>query len=200
MNTDFRQAKFLLSVAKFTQLPADDGCEIAFAGRSNAGKSSVLNVLTDQKSLARVSKTPGRTQLINFFQLTEHQRLVDLPGYGYAQVAESVKRHWQNLLDNYLNKRQCLTGLVVIMDIRHPLKEFDQHMLAWAEQKQLAVHIVLNKSDKLGRSGSNQAKFKVLKAVGKSDRVTCQTFSALKKDGLTELQEQLTRWLNPSDF
>ena len=133
------------------QCPNDDGCEIAFAGRSNAGKSSAINTLTRNKGLARTSKTPGRTQLINFFQLDEGKRLVDLPGYGYAKVPIAMKRKWDKHLAEYLQLRQSLAGLILLMDIRHPLQEFDLQMLNWAAQAGLPVHILLTKSDKLKR-------------------------------------------------
>ncbi|MGK0335481.1 MAG: GTP-binding protein, partial [Candidatus Azotimanducaceae bacterium] len=150
-NVPLSEATFLKSAATLQQCPADLGAEVAFCGRSNAGKSSALNCLTDQKKLARTSKTPGRTQLINFFSLSESLRLVDLPGYGYAKVPPKMKAEWQRNLDDYLRGRDSLRGLIQVMDIRHPLREFDKLMLEWSESAELPVHILLTKADKLKR-------------------------------------------------
>ena len=147
----FAKAQFLLSAPTLSQCPDDTGCEVAFAGRSNAGKSSAINVLTRQGKLARTSKTPGRTQLINFFSLTEHCRLVDLPGYGYAKVPKAVKQRWDEHLAEYLQRRQSLRGLILLMDVRHPLQDFDRQMVLWADQSDMPVHILLTKADKLKR-------------------------------------------------
>ncbi len=194
---NYQNAKFLLSVANLSQLPVDEGAEVAFVGRSNAGKSSVLNQLTQNKSLARVSKTPGRTQHINLFGMDEERRLADLPGYGYAKVPPSVKQQWQKLLDEYLRTRECLKGLILVMDIRHPLKEFDQHMLAWSNQCNLAVHVLLNKSDKLTQSGASKTLREVKEALSVyANPVTVQTFSALKGKGVKELRAQLDEWFD----
>ena len=133
LNPLYRQAQFLTSAAALNQLPPDEGIEVAFAGRSNAGKSTVLNVLTGQRQLARTSKTPGRTQLINLFTLDEHRRLVDLPGYGFAQVPQSVKLRWQETLSQYLEQRDCLKGLILLMDSRHPLQALDLNLLDWGD-------------------------------------------------------------------
>ncbi|MES9938030.1 MAG: ribosome biogenesis GTP-binding protein YihA/YsxC, partial [Sedimenticola sp.] len=146
MNPFYHQARFLTSAAKLNQSPADEGIEVAFAGRSNAGKSSAINTLCQQRNLARTSKTPGRTQLLNFFTLDEQRRLVDLPGYGYAKVAEKVKLQWQKELAAYLEQRQSLRGIILLVDVRHPLKEFDQQMLDWSAQIDLPVHILLTKA------------------------------------------------------
>ncbi len=147
-----RKAEFLMSAPKLALCVEDTGYEIAFAGRSNAGKSSAINTLTNQKQLARASKKPGRTQMINFFSLgNPDQRLVDLPGYGYAAVPEDMKRVWQKELENYLIHRQSLQGLVLLMDIRHPLQHFDTMMLEWAHSRKLFVHILLTKADKMNR-------------------------------------------------
>jgi GTP-binding protein len=196
MISPYLNAEFLLSVADLAQLPPDEGIEIAVIGRSNAGKSSVLNQLTQNKRLARVSKTPGRTQLINIFTLDETRRLADLPGYGYAKVPPEMKRKWQLLLDNYLRSRQCLHGLILVMDIRHPLREFDELMLQWCNQSQLAVHILLNKSDKLSQSAIAQTTREVNKALAAySDAViSVQTFSAMKGRGVKQLRDQLDEW------
>lgn len=158
-NWNYQQTHFVTSAPDIRHLPADTGIEIAFAGRSNAGKSSALNTLTNQKNLARTSKTPGRTQLINLFAVAEGKRLVDLPGYGYAQVPEEMKIKWQRALGEYLEKRQCLKGLVVLMDIRHPLKDLDQQMIEWAVDSDIPVQILLTKVDKLS-SGAAKAQVK----------------------------------------
>lgn len=192
---DYTKATFLLSGARLEQLPPDHGIEVAFVGRSNAGKSSVLNQLTHNKKLARVSKTPGRTQLINMFTLDDKRRLVDLPGYGFAQVPHEVKIDWQKLLENYLRTRECLHGLILVMDIRHPLTEFDRHLLAWASSCDLAVHILLNKSDKLNYGAIKDTVHEVNDFVRNlPNQITCQTFSALKGDGVEELRQLLDSW------
>lgn len=197
MKPNYNQAEFMLSVANLDQLPVDLGFEVAIVGRSNAGKSSVLNQLTQNKSLARVSKTPGRTQHINLFDLGSDRRLADLPGYGYAKVPPSVKKQWEQLLDNYLRTRECLQGLVVVMDIRHPFKEFDHQLLTWSSQCDLPVHILLNKADKLTTNHANQT----LKSVPASianyhNKITYQAFSALKGIGIKELRECLDQWFS----
>lgn len=193
--TVYRQAHFLKSAEKLSQCPDDVGYEVAFAGRSNAGKSSAINTLTDNKKLARTSKTPGRTQLINFFQIDEDRRLVDLPGYGYAKVSESMKLNWQKHLSEYLQKRKCLRGIVLLMDSRHPLQEFDLSVIAWASEGNLPVHLVLTKSDKLkpnaARNQLRQVKAKV-KDMGLN--ATVQMLSSLKKSGVDELIAQLNIW------
>ena len=169
---------------------------MAFAGRSNAGKSSAINSLTNNKKLAKTSKTPGRTQLINFFELSENQRLVDLPGYGFAKVPLAVKREWTKQLENYLQNRQCLRGLILLMDIRHPLQPFDQQMLDWALQASMPVHILLTKADKLKRGPASATLLQVRASLKESaDLVSVQLFSALKHDGHKELIAVLDRWL-----
>jgi len=191
----YRRASFLISASQEKQFPEFEGMEVAFAGRSNAGKSSALNTLCDQKSLARTSKTPGRTQLINFFGLDEERSLVDLPGYGYAKVPEKMRLEWQKLMESYLGKRQQLRGLVVIMDIRHPLKEYDVKMLEWCEYMQTPVHILLTKADKVKRGVASNQVLKVRKELQQAGfDVTVQMFSALKKTGLKELQSVLNGW------
>lgn len=190
----FHQTQFLTSAAKLNQLPEDTGIEVAFAGRSNAGKSSALNTLTQQRQLARTSKTPGRTQLINLFSVTETCRLVDLPGYGYAKVSQAVKEAWQKTLSRYLQERRCLKGLIIVMDSRHPLKETDQAMLDWAIAAQLPCHLLLTKSDKL----TQQQRAKTLKAVKAQvaayPLASVQLFSSLKRTGLDVLEAQLQKW------
>jgi GTP-binding protein len=192
-----RQAHFEKSAPDLKKCPPDTGAEVAFAGRSNAGKSSALNAICDQKALARTSKTPGRTQLINFFAIDEQRRLVDLPGYGYAKVNEAIKRHWQAALGEYLERRQALRGLVLVMDIRHPLKEFDLQMLEWSAHVGLPVHILLTKSDKLKHGAAKSTLLGVrrdLKTKYGLD-ATVQLFSALKRTGLDEAREHIEAWL-----
>ena len=198
VNKHYHQAKFTQSAAGVASLPPELGFEVAFAGRSNSGKSSSLNKVCQQRSLARTSKTPGRTQLINFFSIPEGRYLVDLPGYGYAKVPQKVKLQWQRFIETYLNTRWTLKGVVLVMDIRHPLKEFDQLMLGWAEQKTLSVHVLLNKSDKLKRGAINSSLLKVSKELKNySAPMTVQTFSATKGHGLEELWGVLDNWLYP---
>jgi GTP-binding protein len=193
---DFRTASFLTSASKVHQCPDDTGWEVAFAGRSNAGKSSAINTLTGNHKLARTSKTPGRTQLLNFFHLSDNQRLVDLPGYGYAKVPEAVKREWTEQLEAYLQQRQSLRGMVVMMDSRRPLQEFDQVMLDWAVSAGMPVHILLTKADKLKKGPANSTLLKVRKSQEKNaDLVSVQLFSALKGTGLPELEKKLNAWL-----
>lgn len=192
----YRRAEYLVSAAKFSQCPADEGWEVAFAGRSNAGKSSAINSLTQQKKLARTSRTPGRTQLINFFALGPEQRLVDLPGYGYAKVPMAVKDAWNKQLEAYLSKRQSLRGLVLLSDVRHPLTDFDQQMLRWAEQSTMPVHMLLTKADKLKRGAAKNTLLSVRGKLAHLDElVSVQLFSALKHEGHEELIEVLDRWL-----
>lgn len=192
----YSKAVFLKSAAKVSQLPEDSGYEVAFAGRSNAGKSSALNCLTGIKGLARTSKTPGRTQLINLFSIDEQRRLVDLPGYGYAKVALKVKTEWQKHLAHYLEIRHCLKGLVLLMDVRHPLKDLDQTMIDWALNRELPIHIVLTKADKLSRSEVKNTLHKVRLHYNLAQHlISVQSFSSLKKEGVEELIALLNQWL-----
>ena len=199
----FQSAEFITSAPSLKQCPDDVGCEVAFAGRSNAGKSSAINTLTRNKNLARTSKTPGRTQMINFFQLGEDQRLVDLPGYGYAKVPVAMKAQWDRHMAEYLQARKSLGGLILLMDIRHPLQDYDRQMLNWAAQAGLPVHILLTKSDKLKRGPAQSTLLKVESFLREMDPgitlLTAQTFSSLKKLGLPELEAQLNHWLS-ADF
>tara|TARA_B110000305_G_scaffold235235_1_gene294550 strand:+ start:760 stop:1377 length:618 start_codon:yes stop_codon:yes gene_type:complete len=195
MSIKFKTAKFVTSAATLSQCPADEGAEIAFCGRSNAGKSSAINALTDQKGLARTSKTPGRTQLINFFTLDDETKLVDLPGYGYAKVPISVKEHWHRHLDEYLRDRKSLRGMVLLMDIRHPLKEFDKMMIEWSMDGGLPLHILLTKADKLKRGGQQNGLLSLRKHL--PPEITVQIFSATKKLGIKVLEKSLTEWLEP---
>ena len=162
---NYQHATFQKSAVEINQLPSDNGVEIAFIGRSNAGKSSALNTITGVKGLARVSKTPGRTQAINIFDLSKTQRLIDLPGYGYAKVPRVVKERWAGNIDTYLQQRQSLMGLVLIMDIRHPLKELDQHLVDWTADCQVPTHILLTKADKLSRNQQNKTLAEVTQAL-----------------------------------
>lgn len=200
MSPIYRQTHFLQSAGHIGQAPADEGFEVAFAGRSNAGKSSALNALCDQKALARTSKTPGRTQLLNFFALDAQRRLVDLPGYGYAQVAESVRRDWQNSMGEFLSQRRCLCGIVLVMDIRHPLKPFDQQMLDWIGHRGLRSHILLTKADKLKPKGALAVQQQLQTDLqGHSAQPSVQLFSALKKWGIDETHQLLDDWLQLTD-
>ena len=197
---NFNTAQFLISAPSLQQCPPDQGIEIAFAGRSNAGKSSALNSITRNQKLARTSKTPGCTQLINFFQLQSSPdfRLVDLPGYGYAKVSQAMKQKWQEHLSQYLHERQCLKGLILLMDIRHSMQELDTMMINWAVEAEMPLHTLLTKSDKLSRGAAQDTllKFrKEMKNAGVDDFVTGQTFSALNGDGVDQLAKQLRMWL-----
>jgi len=189
----FRSATFLLSAAEPRQLPADEGAEIAFAGRSNAGKSSALNAICDQTGLARTSKTPGRTQLLNVFVLEDPaQRLVDLPGYGFAKVPEAMRDKWRRVIDAYLRERESLRGVVLIIDSRHPLKEFDRQMLDYCRDIELPCHILLSKADKLGRSEAARTLAAVRKeAAAQQWPVAAQLFSAPARAGLDEARAAL---------
>lgn len=191
----YHSVQFLTSAAQLKQLPHDSGIEIAFAGRSNAGKSTLLNCLTQQKRLAKTSKTPGRTQLINLFSIDPTRRLVDLPGYGFAQVPQDVKERWQRTLALYLEKRQCLKGVILLMDSRHPLQPLDMQLIDFLLNRRLPIHIVLTKIDKLT---NNQAKATQLKIQNtfkdETDLISIQTFSSLTKTGFPELVQQMDQW------
>ena len=197
---NFNTVKFLISAQTLQQCPSDSGCEVAFAGRSNAGKSSAINTLTRNKGLARTSKTPGRTQLINHFEVEPEKRLVDLPGYGYAKVPKALKAKWDRNLAEYLQNRNSLSGLILLMDIRHPLQDYDQQMLNWAAQAGLPVHILLTKADKLKRGPAMSSLLGVQKLLRDMDPgftlLSAQIFSSLKKTGLPELEQKLISWLN----
>jgi GTP-binding protein len=189
----YPQASFLTSAHEPHQFVADEGAEVAFAGRSNAGKSSAINVLVNQRNFARTSKSPGRTQLINFFTLWDDRRLVDLPGYGYARVARSMQQHWQKLMATYFEQRKSLAGLFVVVDIRRGLSDFDWQMVDWAEQTGCPAHVLLTKADKLKRGAAKAALLGVLKELDGS--ATAQLFSALKKDGVEEGRKVLDEML-----
>ncbi|MEZ0471439.1 ribosome biogenesis GTP-binding protein YihA/YsxC [Luteimonas salinilitoris] len=199
MSDPLARAQYRLAAHTPAQLPPDTGYEVAFAGRSNAGKSSALNALCRQNALARVSKTPGRTQQLVFFQIAPHEdrHLVDLPGYGYAKVPRELQAHWQAFVAGYFERRQALKGLVVVMDIRHPLRDYDRQMLGYAVPRGLPAHVLLTKADKLGRGGSGN----VLQTVRRDleadygDGVSVQTFSALAKQGVDEARAVVAGWL-----
>jgi GTP-binding protein len=197
MRLDFRHTRFLTSAAALGGLPADLGREVAFAGRSNAGKSSALNAITGVGGLARVSKTPGRTRLLNVFALTEAMRLVDLPGYGYAKVPEAERLKWGEMVESYLGNRESLAGLVLVMDIRHPLTDFDRQMLGFAADLRLPVHVLLSKADKLKRGAAASTLQQVrrdLRGWG-----AAQLFSAHSGEGVEEAQKLLADWLTGAE-
>lgn len=199
MSELYRSAHYTVSATQLSQLPPDRGYEVAFAGRSNAGKSSAINTITGIKALARISKTPGRTQMINFFQLDDERSLVDLPGYGYAKVPEKMKLKWQSTLSKYLETRQALRGLMLMMDIRHPLKPFDLQMLSWAKEAQLPIHVLLTKSDKLGRGAASNALQQVRRQLTEADlQATVQLFSSLNQQGRDEAIKTLDQWFELS--
>lgn len=195
----FNRADYLLAAHTHRQLPPDGGREVAFAGRSNAGKSSALNALCQRNALARVSKTPGRTQQLVYFGLPPHEDkyLVDLPGYGYAKVPQDLQAHWQAFLDGYFGSRIALSGLVVVMDIRHPLREYDKQMLGYALRRELPAHALLTKADKLGRGQQGQALQAVRKELSGAygDSVSVQTFSGETRQGVDELRAVVAGWL-----
>jgi GTP-binding protein len=189
--SQYPEARFIKSANAPHQFVADEGAEVAVAGRSNAGKSSAINVLVNRRQFARTSKTPGRTQLVNFFSLRDGHRLVDLPGYGFARVSDAMRNHWDQLLTDYFNKRQSLRGLFMIVDSRRQLQDYDRQMMAFADE--LPIHILLTKADKLKRGQAASALLKVRKDVG--DRATVQLFSSLKREGEDEARDVLERFL-----
>jgi GTP-binding protein len=195
--SQFPDAKFILSANSADQFLPDTGAEVAVAGRSNAGKSSAINVIVNRRQFAKTSKTPGRTQLVNFFELRDGQRLVDLPGYGFARVAESVRQHWGRLLQAYFEQRESLSGLILVVDVRRQLGDFDRQMLSlmlsFADAVGVPVHILLTKADKLKRGKAATALLEVKKELG--DSATVQLFSALKKQGVEEAREVLEHFL-----
>jgi GTP-binding protein len=190
-------AEFLTSANTPSQFVPDRGAEVAFAGRSNAGKSSAINAILGRRGLARTSKTPGRTQLVNFFAVGEGVRVTDLPGYGYARVPDEVRAHWGKLMDSYFRQRQSLSGLFIVMDVRRPLTDFDQGMLGWAAEAGCPVHILLTKADKLSRGAGSAALHSVRRTLGEG--ATVQLFSALKGTGVEEARKTLDAFLAASD-
>ena len=191
---DYRNATFILSAAKLGQCPADVGVEVAFAGRSNAGKSSAINAICDHNKLARASKTPGRTQQINFFALAEDKRLVDLPGYGFARVPLEIRLQWTRLVENYLGKRRSLAGIVLLMDVRHPLKDQDRDLIGWAAALGIPLHVLLTKADKLSRGPAKSTLLAVRRELASVPATTVQLFSALSGEGLDEARTVLDQW------
>ncbi|OHX34272.1 YihA family ribosome biogenesis GTP-binding protein [Methylomonas sp. LWB] len=204
MNPLYHQASFVASAPRLQDAPPDQGMEIAFAGRSNAGKSSAINTLVQQNALARVSKTPGRTQLLNFFRIDDDRKLVDLPGYGYAKVPEAMKREWQQMMETYLKNRKALSGIVLVMDIRHPLTDFDWQMVEWCEVSKLPLHILLTKADKLKFGAAKTTLLQVQRDLSRAEIVvSLQLFSALNKTGIDDVHQVLDEWFGfssePSD-
>jgi GTP-binding protein len=192
----FQEAQFFISADKLTDLPPPRGVEIAFAGRSNSGKSSAINTLANRNRLAFVSKTPGRTQLINFFSLGNQRFLVDLPGYGYAKVPEAMRLHWQTVLSRYLMERESLHGLVLIMDSRHPLTPLDRQMLDWFLPTGKPVHVLLSKADKLGKQQATATLRNVRAELERAyPNCTVQLFSSLKRVGIEEAETAIGKWL-----
>ncbi len=201
MNPLYRGTRFLVSATRLAQAPADSGWEVAFAGRSNSGKSSAINALCSQNALSRTSKVPGRTQLLNFFYVDEMRRLVDLPGYGYAKVAEGVRQQWQTFMMEFLTRRACLRGVMLTMDVRHPLTDYDHLMLDWNAARGVPTHVLLTKADKLNRGpGLDQLRKVRGQLAAWPGPVTVQLFSALKRLGLDEAHAVLDGWLDvPSE-
>ena len=193
MQNSYRKAKFLLSCPSLKGCPDDNGYEVIFAGRSNAGKSSAINTLTEQKKLAKVSRTPGRTQHLVFFELDKQRRLVDLPGYGYAKVPDAVKQKWNQNMSEYFDNRNCLKGAILVMDCRHPLKPFDEMMLQWCINSDIDTNILLTKSDKLKKGAASSTKLAVKNAVKEFPNINVQLFSSLKKEGVSELCKYLDK-------
>ena len=197
MNPVYHQAKFINSSPDLKCTPDDQGREVAFAGRSNAGKSSAINALTRQNALARISKTPGRTQMLNFFEINAHQRFVDLPGYGYAKVPLAVKQKWHELMESYLNRRKSLSAIILVMDVRHPLTEFDWQMVEWCQHTGLSLHILLTKADKLTYGAGKNTLLQVQSELKDINfPLTIQLFSALKKTGIDEVHQALDLFFN----
>ena len=201
MANHYQQTHFILGTPDSRRAPPDEGVEVAFAGRSNAGKSSALNVLTGQRALARTSKAPGRTREINFFAVRDGIRLVDLPGYGYAKVSRSMKQQWQRNISTYLEQRQSLGGVIVLMDVRHPLKDVDQQVLGWCHAAGLLTHVLLTKSDKLKRGPARSALLQTRKALQPlHPDASLQLFSAHTREGVEALQQVLDEWLGLAEM
>jgi GTP-binding protein len=193
MAISFRQAKYLTSAFELSQLPPDEGMEIAFAGRSNAGKSSAINCLTQQKGLCKTSKTPGRTQLINFFELDEQRRLVDLPGYGFAKVPRKMRSHWDKVLSGFLLQREALKGMVIVVDIRRGIADLDQALIDLVGSA-IPVHLLLTKSDKLSRSAGKKEIMRTEQRMHQ-DQYSVSSLSTLNRQGLDQLEQRCREWL-----
>jgi GTP-binding protein len=196
MENPYHNVKFLLSAPSIRGCPEDTGFEVVIAGRSNAGKSSAINTLTGQKKLARVSKTPGRTQHLVYFELDSDRKIVDLPGYGFAKVPLEVKKKWHQSMEEFFQNRKAISGGVIVMDIRHPLMEFDQMMLNWMTAMNIPVHILLTKADKLSFGAAKNVALKINKTISIYQNVSVQTFSSLKNSGIEELHQKLNQFLN----
>lgn len=195
---DYRNAQFLISAGTLSQCPEDNALEVAFIGRSNAGKSSAINVLAEQPKLARTSKTPGRTQLLNYFEIAEERYIVDLPGFGYAKVPPKLKLKWQKELTRYLEERQSLQGVILLVDIRHHFKDSDMMIIDWASRAHMQLHILLTKADKLKHGAAKTALLAAQKELSPfGDLISLQLFSALKASGVDSLRKQLNLWLDP---
>ncbi len=195
---DYRNAQFLTSAGTLSQCPEDNALEAAFIGRSNAGKSSAINILTEQPKLARTSKTPGRTQLLNYFEIAELRYLVDLPGFGYAKAPPKLKQKWEKELTRYLEERQSLQGVILLVDIRHAFKDSDMMIIDWASRAQMPLHILLTKTDKLKKGAAKTALLSAQKKLTPfGELISLQLFSALKGSGVNDLRKQLNAWLNP---
>lgn len=192
---NFNTVQFETSAATLADCPLSSIKEVAFAGRSNAGKSSAINAITGHSRLARTSKTPGRTQLINFFAIGDSRYLVDLPGYGYAKVPLAVKHKWQQELERYLRQRDALVGLILLSDIRHPMMEFDQMMVDWAQQCDLPIHVLLTKSDKLKRGAAQNTLLGVKKQLKDYNNASVQLFSSVSNTGIDLARDKLASWL-----
>lgn len=198
-NRLYHSAKFLTSAATLIQAPKDQGFEVAFAGRSNSGKSSAINALCNQSKLCRTSKTPGRTQLINFFELDNQRRFVDLPGYGYAAAPDSIQERWQHSITDYLKNRVCLQGLILLMDIRTPLTRYDTNVLHWNATRKLPMYVLLNKSDKFNRGPALEQLHLVQQQLKEYSNVAgIQTFSATKRQGLKQVYSIIDIWFQIS--
>jgi GTP-binding protein len=196
MKNHYQQTRFILGSPDSRGAPPDTGREVAFAGRSNAGKSSALNVITQQRALARISKAPGRTREINFFHVRDDCRLVDLPGYGYAKVSKSMKGRWQHSIDRYLETRESLCGIILLMDVRHPLKDYDQQVLGWCYAAGLQTHVLLTKSDKLKKGPAKSTLLQTRKQLKDlHPEATIQLFSAHTRDGREDVWQRLDQWL-----
>ena len=196
MENPYHNVKFLLSAPSIRGCPEDTGFEVVIAGRSNAGKSSAINTLTGQKKLARVSKTPGRTQHLVYFELDSDRKIVDLPGYGFAKVPLEVKKKWHQSMEEFFQNRKAISGGVIVMDIRHTLMEFDQMMLNWMTAMNIPVHILLTKADKLSFGAAKNVALKINKTISRYQNVSVQTFSSLKNSGIEELHQKLNQFLN----
>lgn len=192
---DFTRTAYVLAAHHQNQWPPDDGAEVAFAGRSNVGKSSAINAITNQQRLARISKTPGRTRQIVFFDLDAERRLVDLPGYGYAKVPQNLRRHWERFMADYLTQRACLKALVVPMDIRRPLTDLDQTMLRCCREVGLPAHILLTKADKYKRGRASSTLERVRDRLKGEPETSVQLFSAVNKQGVEEAGKVIAGWL-----